>query len=65
MGTLLASCGAEVRVAGSVTQALETLGAWSPHVLVTDIAMPDEDGYDLLAKVRKLRVRRQRPLPSP
>jgi CheY-like chemotaxis protein len=54
VGTLLASCGAEVQVAGSASEALETLGAWNPHVLVTDIAMPDEDGYDLLAKVRNL-----------
>jgi len=52
VGTLLSSCGAEVRLAGSVSQARETMGDWKPDVLVTDIAMPDEDGYALLAAIR-------------
>lgn len=45
-------CGAEVRVAGSADHAHEILSRWKPDVLVTDIGMPGEDGYSLLARVR-------------
>jgi PAS domain S-box-containing protein len=47
-------CGVEVRTAGNTTQALAILEGWAPTVLVSDIAMPDEDGYAL---IRRLRVR--------
>jgi PAS domain S-box-containing protein len=50
--TLLVSCGAEVEVAGSAAQALETLSEFRPHVLVSDIGMPGDDGYALIRKVR-------------
>jgi CheY-like chemotaxis protein len=49
---LLDRCGAEVRVAGSAAHAYEILSRWKPTVLVTDIGMPGEDGYALLARVR-------------
>jgi len=49
---LLESCGAEVRVAGSAAQALQMLDVWKPDVLISDIAMPDEDGYVLIKKIR-------------
>src|SRR5262249_32449865 len=57
---LLSSCGAEVRPAASVAQALEILGDWTPHLLVSDIGMPGEDGYALIAKVRGLEAGRER-----
>lgn len=49
---VLVRCGAEVRVAASAQQALEIFGRWRPDVLVSDIGMPGEDGYSLIAKVR-------------
>jgi len=49
---VLARCGAEVRVAGSVEHALEIFGRWRPHVVVSDIGMPGEDGYALIAQLR-------------
>lgn len=49
---LFDSCGAEVRVAGSATDALAVFEGWRPDVLVSDIAMPGEDGYSLMRKVR-------------
>jgi signal transduction histidine kinase/CheY-like chemotaxis protein len=49
---LLGSCGAEVRVAASTAQTLDILDRWRPDVLVSDIGMPGEDGYALIAKVR-------------
>ena len=50
--TLLESCGAEVRVASSAAQALQALDTWRPDLLISDIAMPEEDGYELIRKVR-------------
>ncbi|MGK5071432.1 hybrid sensor histidine kinase/response regulator [Janthinobacterium sp. ZB1P44] len=43
---------AEVHDAGSVAQALQLLDQVHPHVLVSDIGMPDADGFDLLAQIR-------------
>src|SRR5262249_31076351 len=53
--TLLISCGADVRVAGSAADGLEELRRWVPDVLVSDIGMPGEDGYAFLRKVRAQR----------
>ena len=49
---LLSSCGAVVRVATSAAEALVVLDGWEPDVLLSDIAMPGEDGYALIRKVR-------------
>jgi signal transduction histidine kinase/ActR/RegA family two-component response regulator len=53
VSALLTSCGAEVRVAGSSRQALDILDRWRPDVLVSDIGMPEEDGYVLIDEVRR------------
>jgi signal transduction histidine kinase/ActR/RegA family two-component response regulator len=49
---LFTSCGATVRLASSAAEALAVLDGWKPDVLVSDIAMPVEDGYALIRKVR-------------
>ena len=46
--------GAEVRTSASVREALEVLEQWRPDVLMSDIGMPNEDGYALIHKVRAL-----------
>jgi two-component system CheB/CheR fusion protein len=51
---LLERCGAEVRSAASVTEAMASLSVALPDVLVSDIGMPGEDGYDLIRRVRAL-----------
>lgn len=51
---ILSPCGAQVRRCISARAALETLRGWLPDVLVSDIAMPDEDGYWLISQVRAL-----------
>jgi CheY-like chemotaxis protein len=45
---------AVVQTAASVSEAMETLVWYNPHVLVSDLAMPEEDGYSLIRKVRAL-----------
>jgi PAS domain S-box-containing protein len=51
---ILASHGATVDVADSALAALDRLRQSPPAVLVSDIAMPDQDGYALLRRVRAL-----------
>ncbi len=52
--SILAHRGASVRTAASVDEALRSLHDRLPDVLVSDIGMPGEDGYDLIKKVRSL-----------
>jgi signal transduction histidine kinase/CheY-like chemotaxis protein len=49
---LLEECGATVDLAGSALEALRSMKDRRPDVLVTDIGMPDMDGYELLRQVR-------------
>jgi CheY-like chemotaxis protein len=50
----LKQCGAEVTVAGSVKEALKAIEEARPEILISDIGMPGEDGYELIKKVRAL-----------
>jgi len=61
---LLESCGAEVRSAGSASQALQMLDHWKPDVLISDIAMPEEDGYVLIRRIRQRAVQESGDLPA-
>jgi CheY-like chemotaxis protein len=49
---VLKRAGAQVTVAASVKGALEAIDAHPPQVLVSDIAMPEEDGYSLVKQLR-------------
>jgi signal transduction histidine kinase/CheY-like chemotaxis protein len=51
---ILSLRGAEVFVAVSGSDAIPLLRRERPHVLLCDIEMPDEDGYNVLQKVRAL-----------
>ena len=53
---LLENCRATVVTAGSATEALEAMSGDRPHVLVSDIGMPEQDGYELIRRVRSLGV---------
>jgi PAS domain S-box-containing protein len=50
----LTDSGATVFVAQSASAAIGLVQSKSPHVLVSDIGMPDMDGYELLRRVRAL-----------
>jgi CheY-like chemotaxis protein len=51
---ILEQWGAIVDTATSAGDALERLKAFRPHVLLSDLAMPGEDGYSLIRRVRAL-----------
>jgi CheY-like chemotaxis protein len=55
LGLVLRERGAEVQLAGGVAEALEVMGRAAIDVVVSDLAMPGADGYDLIAAVRKAR----------
>jgi signal transduction histidine kinase/ActR/RegA family two-component response regulator len=50
--TVLRQAGAEVRTARSVREAIALLGTWEPDVAVSDIEMPEEDGYAFIRRLR-------------
>ncbi len=46
--------GAEVRSSDSASNALEVIKDWNPHVVVSDIGLPEMDGYDFLRRLREI-----------
>ncbi|MBN9417295.1 MAG: PAS domain S-box protein [Candidatus Eremiobacteraeota bacterium] len=58
---LLERRGARVLSAGSVAQAMHILQGIKPDLLVSDISMPEQDGYELIRNVRRRWSDRQLP----
>jgi len=54
ISTVIMRTGAEVTACTTATEALAKLAEWKPDVILSDIAMPDEDGYSFIGKVRSL-----------
>ena len=63
IAAVLERWGAEVTTVGTVAEAIERIRHARPDVLLSDIAMPGEDGYDLIRQVRALDDRSM-PLPA-
>ena len=61
---VLEECDARVLTAASAGAALATVEADHPDVLVSDVGMPDVDGYELLRRVRALGPARGGRLPA-
>ncbi|HVR98808.1 MAG TPA: response regulator [Thermoanaerobaculia bacterium] len=51
---MLEKCDAQVVAVESVAEALQVLPELRPDVLLSDLAMPGEDGYDLIRRIRAL-----------
>jgi CheY-like chemotaxis protein len=62
--TLLGQHGAEVVATGSAKEAFAAFEARSPDVLVSDIAMANEDGYQLVRRIRALPAERGGDVPA-
>jgi PAS domain S-box-containing protein len=54
LSIILQEAGAEVSTAGSANEAFAAFERQRPDVLVSDIGMPDGDGYSLIRRVRLL-----------
>jgi CheY-like chemotaxis protein len=54
LGTMLKQHGADVTAAASVTDALTLFSEKVPDIMVSDIGMPEQDGYELIRKIRAL-----------
>jgi signal transduction histidine kinase/ActR/RegA family two-component response regulator len=50
--TLLEQCGSEVVTAGSAHEGLAAFARSKTDVIISDIGMPEEDGYEFIAKLR-------------
>jgi CheY-like chemotaxis protein len=46
--------GCETQTAGTVSECLRITGEWPTDILVCDVALPDDDGYGLLKRLRGL-----------
>jgi CheY-like chemotaxis protein len=64
MVVLLSQAGARVQSVGSASEALMLLTANPPDLLLSDIAMPGEDGYALIRQVRALSADRGGHVPA-
>jgi PAS domain S-box-containing protein len=51
--TILEQSGAEVETCESVSAALSLIMDYCPDILISDIGMPEEDGYELIKKIRE------------
>ncbi|HEU4508220.1 MAG TPA: ATP-binding protein [Pyrinomonadaceae bacterium] len=61
---VLKECGAEVITSPSAAAALTALEQHKPDILVSDLGMPDEDGYSLITKIRALPPERGGDIPA-
>jgi PAS domain S-box-containing protein len=61
--TVLRHAGAELRAVSSAARAHDVLKSWFPNVILTDLAMPGEDGFMLASALRTIFTEQQTPVP--
>jgi len=49
---VMTECGAEVALARSAEEAIKLIESCRPDIMVSDVGMPEQDGYDLIRRVR-------------
>jgi CheY-like chemotaxis protein len=64
LAAVLQQHGASVTQATSAREAMRTLEQTSPDVLVCDIGLPDENGHQLIRRVREMRSPRRAAIPA-
>jgi CheY-like chemotaxis protein len=52
VATILRRAGADVACASGIVSAMEVFNTWTPDVVVSDLAMPGGDGFELISAVR-------------
>jgi PAS domain S-box-containing protein len=61
---MLTRRGAEIKACASAAEVLEAVEAWRPSILVSDIGMPNEDGYALIRRLRAMEPERGGNIPA-
>ncbi|HEY6139567.1 MAG TPA: ATP-binding protein [Thermoanaerobaculia bacterium] len=64
LATALQNFGASVTAVGSANAAIDALRRGAPNVVVSDIAMPGEDGFSLMVKIRAGEIEPARNVPA-
>ncbi|HEY0458536.1 MAG TPA: ATP-binding protein [Pyrinomonadaceae bacterium] len=62
--TVLEQCGVDVKSCESTAEAISNIDEFEPDVLVSDIGMPGEDGYELIKRVRESENGKGKRLPA-
>jgi len=62
--TVLEQYGAKVTAVASVDEALEALQQFQPDLLLSDLGMPEQDGYGLIRKVKAIEAEREEKIPA-
>jgi hypothetical protein len=61
---ILQGSGAKVTAVCSAAAAIKAIAQLQPDILISDIGMPDEDGYTLLGKIRNLDIKQGGQIPA-
>ncbi len=64
LAAILEQCGAMVKTCSSAAETLTVFEEYAPDILVSDIGMPEEDGYDLIKKIRRLEAKNGNRIPA-
>lgn len=62
--TVLEQAGANVKTAASVNEALQVLQQSPPHILISDVGMPEQDGYVLINHLRRSESAQPKTIPA-
>lgn len=61
---VLEKCGAEVHLASSAAEAMTLLEGLTPTLIISDVGMPDEDGYSFIRRIRTTSAEERRVIPA-
>jgi CheY-like chemotaxis protein len=64
IGFILTEQGANVTTASTVSEAVEKFESSAPDLVISDIEMPDEDGFSLIKKLNDFNKRQKRKIPA-
>jgi PAS domain S-box-containing protein len=62
--SVLEQCNADVRDAGTAEDGLQIAREWGPSIVVSDIGMPGDDGYDFIRRFRESEAERSARTPA-
>lgn len=61
---VLEQCGGLVKTASRVDQAFEIFRTWEPDIAISDIGMPEVDGYEFIRRVREYERPHRKKIPA-